>query len=110
MQHSAAVFLPQPPARSTTLVSRDGGMGSYFGVGVNQISTSFLGLRGRKEIGDNLFPCSTCRPFSTRSRGMNADGTATIAQNNGLPFNNLADFFGNSWRPARCSTTPPTSA
>src|SRR5580693_1009415 len=29
--------------------------GSYIGVGANQMSTSFIGLRGKQEIGDNLY-------------------------------------------------------
>src|SRR6204780_2438847 len=29
--------------------------GSQFGVAANQMSTSFIGLRGKQEIGDNLY-------------------------------------------------------
>src|SRR5580692_5513932 len=31
------------------------GLGSYFGVGANQMSSSFIGLRGKQEIADDLY-------------------------------------------------------
>ena len=37
-----------------TLVSKNGNS-AYFGVGGNQLSTSFIGLRGKQEIADNLY-------------------------------------------------------
>src|ERR1700691_2328487 len=36
------------------LVSKNSA-GSYFGVGANQMSNSFIGLRGKQEIADNLY-------------------------------------------------------
>ena len=95
MQHSAP-FAASTAGPLDTLVSRNGGMGSYFGVGVNQISTSFLGLRGKQEIGDNLYAVFNLQTLFNPASGMNANGTATIAQNNGLPFNNLQNSFGDS--------------
>src|SRR5579863_4180504 len=54
IQHSAP-FAGTAGGPLDTLVSRNGGMGPYFGVGANQLSTSFIGLRGKQEIGDNLY-------------------------------------------------------
>ena len=37
------------------LVSKNVGQGSYFGASANNMSNSFIGLRGKQEIGDNLY-------------------------------------------------------
>ena len=95
IQHSAP-FAGSTAGPLDTLVSRNGGMGSYFGVGANQISTSFIGLRGKQEIADNLYAVFNLQTLFNPASGMNASGTVTIAQNNGLPFNNLQNSFGNS--------------
>jgi predicted porin len=95
IQHSAP-FAGSTAGPLDTLVSRNGGMGSYFGAGVNQLSTSFIGLRGKQEIGDNLYAVFNLQTLFNPASGMNASGTATIAQNNGLPFNNLQNSFGDS--------------
>ncbi len=79
-----------------TLVSRNGGQGPYFGVGANQLSTSFIGLRGKQEIGDNLYAVFNLQTLFNPASGMNGSGTGSIAQNNGLPFNNLQNSFGDS--------------
>jgi predicted porin len=95
IQHSAP-FAGSTAGPLDVLVSRNGGMGSYFGVGANQISTSFIGLRGKQEIGDNLYAVFNLQTLFNPASGMNANGTATIAQNNGLPFNNLQNSYGDS--------------
>ncbi len=79
-----------------TLVSKNGA-GSYFGVGANQMSTSFIGLRGKQEIADNLYAVFNLQTLFNPASGMNANGTGTIMQNNGLT-NNLTfqNSFGNS--------------
>src|SRR6202166_2508617 len=45
IQHSAP-FAAVAGGPLDTLVSKNGAAGSYFGVGANQLSTSFIGLRG----------------------------------------------------------------
>ena len=95
IQHSAP-FAGSTGGPLDTLVSRNGGQGSYFGVGANQISTSFIGLRGKQEIADNLYAVFNLQTLFNPASGMNASGTASIAQNNGLPFNNLQNSFGDS--------------
>ena len=95
IQHSAP-FADIAGGPLDTLVSRNGGMGSYFGVGANQISTSFIGLRGKQEIADNLYAVFNLQTLFNPASGMNASGTGTIVANNGLPFNNLQNSYGDS--------------
>src|SRR6201996_7296695 len=58
--------------------------GSYFGVAANQSSTSFIGLRGKQEIGDDLYAVFNFQTLFNPASGMNANGTGAIVQNNGL--------------------------
>jgi predicted porin len=58
--------------------------GSYFGAAGNQMSTSFIGLRGKQEIGDNLYAVFNLQSLFNPGSGMSANGTASIVQNNGL--------------------------
>jgi predicted porin len=95
IQHSAP-FASVTGGPLDTLVSRNGGMGSYFGVGANQMSTSFIGLRGKQEIADNLYAVFNLQTLFNPASGMNASGTGSIAANNGLPFNSLQNSYGDS--------------
>ncbi len=58
--------------------------GSYFGVGANMLSTSFIGLRGKQEIADNLYAVFNLQTLFNPASGMNANGIGAIVQNNGL--------------------------
>jgi predicted porin len=58
--------------------------GSYFGVGANQMSTSFIGLRGKQEVADNLYAVFNLQTLFNPASGMNANGIGSIVQNNGL--------------------------
>jgi predicted porin len=58
--------------------------GSYFGVGANMMSTSFIGLRGKQEIADNLYAVFNLQTLFNPASGMSANGIGAIAQNNGL--------------------------
>ena len=93
IQHSAP-FSPLAGGPLDTLVSKNGS-GSYFGVGANQISTSFIGLRGKQEIGDNLYAVFNLQTLFNPASGLNANGTGSIAQNNGLPIG-FQNSFGDS--------------
>jgi predicted porin len=93
IQHSAP-FSPLAGGPLDTLVSKNGA-GSYFGVGANQLSTSFIGLRGKQEIADNLYAVFNLQTLFNPASGMNANGTATIAQNNGLNIG-FQNSFGDS--------------
>jgi predicted porin len=73
--------------------------GSQFAVGANQLSTSFIGLRGKQEIGDNLYAVFNLQTLFNPASGMNANGIGAIAQNNGLgaaPYLQNANSYGDS--------------
>ena len=65
------------------LVSKNGG-GSYFGAAANQLSTSFIGLRGKQEIADGLYGVFNLQTLFNPISGNNANGPGSVAQNNGL--------------------------
>jgi len=94
IQHSAP-FSPTAGGPLDTLVSKNGGQGSYFGVGANQLSTSFVGLRGKQEIADNLYAVFNLQTLFNPASGVNASGPGSIAQNNGLNIG-LQNAFGDS--------------
>jgi predicted porin len=74
--------------------------GSQFGVGANQFSTSFIGLRGKQEVADNLYAVFNLQTLFNPASGMNANGIGAIVQNNGLgaapALGNLANSYGDS--------------
>jgi len=74
--------------------------GSQFTVGANQMSTSFIGLRGKQEIADNLYAVFNLQTLFNSASGMNGNGIGGIAQNNGLgaspALGNLANSYGDS--------------
>src|SRR5579872_711465 len=74
--------------------------GSQFGVNSNMMSTSFIGLRGKQEIGDNLYAVFNLQTLFNPASGMNANGVGAIAQNNGLgqtpQIGTLANSYGDS--------------
>jgi predicted porin len=65
------------------LVSKNGN-GSNFGAAANQLSTSFIGLRGKQEIADGLFGVFNLQTLFNPISGNNANGPGSVAQNNGL--------------------------
>src|ERR1700727_3445112 len=78
------------------LVSKNSN-GSYFGTAANMISTSFIGLRGKQEIADNLYAVFNLQTLFNPASGMNASGTGSIVLNNGLTTNLSAqNSFGDS--------------
>ena len=75
--------------------------GSQFGVGANQFSTSFIGLRGKQEVADNLYAVFNLQTLFNPASGMNGNGIGAIVQNNGLgasngTLGNLANSYGDS--------------
>src|SRR5579863_2750649 len=81
-------------------VEKASNSGSYFGGGANQFSTSFIGLRGKQEIADNLYAVFNLQTLFNPSSGMNANGIGSIVQNNGFgqapQLGNLANSYGDS--------------
>jgi predicted porin len=71
--------------------------GSYFGVGANMISTSFIGLRGKQEIADNLYAVFNLQTLFNPASGQNANGPGSVALNSGLSTNIQGqNAFGDS--------------
>jgi len=74
--------------------------GSQFGVGANQMSTSFIGLRGKQEISDNLYAVFNLQTLFNPASGANANGIGAIVQNNGLgaapQFQNVNSYGDSS--------------
>src|ERR1700733_13708371 len=96
IQHSAP-YAAVAGGPLDTLVSKNGAIGSYFGVGANQMSTSFIGLRGKQEIADNLYAVFNLQTLFNPASGMNASGTGSIALNNGISTNFAQqNSFGDS--------------
>jgi predicted porin len=63
----------------------------------NQLSTSFLGLRGKQEIADNLYAVFNLQTLFNSANGNNASGLGSLPQNNGLGGNiGLQNAFGDS--------------
>jgi predicted porin len=73
--------------------------GSYAGVAANMMSTSFIGLRGKQEIADNLYAVFNLQTLYNPASGMNANGIGAVVQNNGLgasPQFQNANSYGDS--------------
>jgi predicted porin len=87
-QHSAALnALAAAPLG--TIISKNAA-GAYFGVGPNQMSNSYIGLRGKQEIADDLYAVFNLQTLFNVYSGQNANGIGSVAQNNGLTTNVLA--------------------
>ncbi len=62
------------------------------------MSTSFIGLRGKQEIGDNLYAVFNLQTLFNPATGMNGNGLGAIVQNNGLGQSpQLGGGFANSY-------------
>jgi predicted porin len=94
IQHSAP-YAPTAVAPTDSLVSKNG-QGSYFGVGANQMSSSFIGLRGKQEIADNLYAVFNLQTIFNPASGVNGSGQSSIAQNNGLNIGQQNSFGDSS--------------
>jgi predicted porin len=65
------------------LVSKNSN-GSYFGAGPNAMSNSFIGLRGKQEIADNLYAVFNLQTLFNPENGTVSNGIGSVQQNNGL--------------------------
>jgi predicted porin len=70
-------------------------LGSYFGPGPNQLTTSFIGLKGKQEIADNLYGVFNLQTQFDPASGTTGNGIGAIFQNNGLPLT-LQNGFSDS--------------
>jgi predicted porin len=77
------------------LVSKNSG-GAYFGAGPNQLSTSFIGLRGKQEIADNLYAVFNLQTQFDPASGQTSSGIGSVAQNNGVGLAQQNGFSDSS--------------
>jgi predicted porin len=87
IQHGAPLNSLGNPALNY-LISKNSN-GPYFGAGPSQMSSSYLGLRGKQEIADNLYAVFNLQTLFNPASGNNANGIGAVAQNNGLTGNLL---------------------
>jgi predicted porin len=66
--------------------------GSYFGVGPNALSSSFVGLKGNYEITDGLSAVFNLQTGFNPQSGKLSDGLGSIVQNNGLAIGQQNSF------------------
>jgi predicted porin len=73
--------------------------GSYFGAASMAMSASFIGLRGKQEIADNLYAVFNLQTIFEPNSGMNMNGLGAIAQSNGMgaaPFLQNVPTYGDT--------------
>ena len=99
IQHSAP-FNSMAGGPLLYVVGSNSQLPSYAGVAVNQFSTSFIGLRGKQEIGDQLYAVFNLQTLFNPASGNNANGIGSLVQNNGLSaapqLGLLANGYGDS--------------
>ncbi len=66
--------------------------GSYFGVGPNALSSSFVGLRGNQELFDGLSAIFNLQTGFNPQSAKLSDGLGSIVQNNGLAIGQQNSF------------------
>ena len=54
--------------------------GNYFGVGANIMSTSFIGLRGKQEVADNLYAVFNLQTLFNPATGANVNQIGGIGR------------------------------
>ena len=59
--------------------------GPYFGAGANQLSASFVSLRGKQEVADGLYAIFNLQTQFNPESGTLSNGIGSVATNNGLP-------------------------
>jgi predicted porin len=95
-QHGAPFGALSGTPNNDALIQKNG-LGSYFGVAANQISSSFIGLRGQQQIADNLYAVFNLQTIFNPASGIDANGQGSIVQNNGLTTNlALQNAFADS--------------
>ena len=82
-QNHGAPLSPLSVGPLDYLVSKNSN-GSYFGVGPNQLSTSFIGLRGKEEIADGLYGVFNLQTQFDPASGTVSNGIGAVQANNGL--------------------------
>jgi predicted porin len=88
LQHGAPLSA-MAAAPINSVISKNSS-GSYFGTGPNQMSNSYIGLRGKQEIADNLYAVFNLQTLFNVNSGQSSNGIESVAQNNGLNANILS--------------------
>jgi predicted porin len=94
-QNHGAPLSPLSVGPLNYLVSKQS-LGSYFGVGPNQLSTSFIGLRGKQEIADGLYAVFNLQTQFDPASGQTSNGIGAIQANNGLGLTQQTGFSDSS--------------
>jgi predicted porin len=96
-QHGSA-YSPFSAQPNTFMIAKQS-TGSYAGVTGNAMSVSFIGLRGKQEIADNLYGVFNVQAAFNPLSGQADNGLASVVQNNGLAANLSAqNAFADSSR------------
>ena len=94
-QNHGAPLSPLSVGPLNYLVSKQS-LGSYFGVGPNQLSTSYIGLRGKQEIADGLFAVFNLQAQFDPASGQLSNGVGAVQANNGLGLAQQTGFSDSS--------------
>ena len=94
-QNHGAPLSPLSVGPLNYLVSKQS-LGSYFGVGPNQLSTSFIGLRGKQEIADGLYAVFNLQTQFDPASGQISNGVGAVQANNGLGLAQQTGFSNSS--------------
>jgi predicted porin len=94
-QNHGAPMSPLSVGPLDYLVSKNS-LGSYFGAGPNQLSTSYIGLRGKQEIADGLYAVFNLQTQFDPASGQASNGVGAVQQNNGLSAINQTAFSDSS--------------
>jgi len=77
---------------------------SYFGVGPNALSSSFLGLKETRRCGWSVGRIPIFRPAFNPQSGKLSDGLGSIVQNNGLAIGQQNSFADSSSKDGQAFT------
>jgi len=77
------------------LISRNSN-GSYFGVGPNALTASYIGLKGNQELFEGLSAVFNLQTGFNPQSGRLSDGLGSIVQNNGLAIGQQNSFADSS--------------
>jgi predicted porin len=94
-QNHGAPLSPLSVGPLNYLVSKNS-LGSYFGAGPNQLSTSFIGLRGKQEIADGLYAVFNLQTQFDPASGQISNGVGAVQANNGLGLAQQTAFSDSS--------------
>ncbi|MGY4173501.1 putative porin [Bradyrhizobium sp. USDA 4529] len=69
---------------------------SYFGLGANGFAGSFIGLKGKQDVADDVAAIFKLETAFNPQSGLLSDGLGSIVQNNGVPIDRQNSFADSS--------------